>query len=614
MARIDTVFGFKDEVSRQLNMVISAMNTLNQTANAMKTQLTAMNEAIKQTAVSSENTANKVGGLNTKLLNINSAVKVYRTMKGAVDSLGQSVAECSSLYNFQIEQETKLETVMRTHMKATDAQIQMIKNFASAEQKAGIYGDEMILNGVQELATYIDNVDTLKDLIPIMNSMVAQKAGYGASANTIMQMATGLGKVMQGQTGGLSKQGYKFSDEEEKILKTGTEIQKIAILQQTVIGGFGDMNRALAATPMGQIQQLKNEIGDMQEEIGRAMIPFSQLFSLSTMQWKVTFYKTIASGLDFMASHIAQVKIALGGLSAAILTVAAAYGILHAAQIKSIALAIKKTAVEIAGFIATHAALFATIGIILAVIAAITLLLIHAQKTFPAIGGFIGGVAGVAKEVGAQIKYYFGSAIEGIVNGFLMMKNTVVSAFLSMFDFLLSGVEKVASAMDSVFGTSMATNISGFRNALAEMKNQEQAKFTLGWEDNRQEFGNSWNSGWDSGAKMGAEIAEKMNKSLEGMFGKFKSPIGGNSNLDKLSFGSNGALKTTDSGIIEISEDYRELLSKTATRRFNAHFRNVAPEIHLGGIVINENADADKVIDMLTETVERLSGTDLEAS
>ena len=44
------------------------------------------------------------------------------------------------------------------------------------------------------------------------------------------QIGSMLGKVMEGQTGALSRYGYKFDEAQEKILKTGTEAERAAVL------------------------------------------------------------------------------------------------------------------------------------------------------------------------------------------------------------------------------------------------------------------------------------------------------------------------------------------------------------------------------------------------
>ena len=145
----------------------------------------------------------------------------------------------------QVEAETKLQTVMRNTMNATDDEVQSIKDLCSAQQELGVIGDEVQLAGVQELATYASKKSSLETLIPVMNDMIAQQYGFNATQESAVNIATMMGKVFAGQTSALSRYGYTFSEAQEQILKFGTEEEKAATLAEGVCG----RRRSLAGYP-----------------------------------------------------------------------------------------------------------------------------------------------------------------------------------------------------------------------------------------------------------------------------------------------------------------------------------------------------------------------------
>jgi hypothetical protein len=173
----------------------------------------------------------------------------------------------------------KLSTVMHNTMGARREQVDAILDLASAQQKLGVIGDEVQLSGAQELATYLQYPDSLKKILPAMNDMLAQQYGLNASQEQAQQIATMLGKVMQGQTGALSRYGYGFTQAQEKILKTGTEAQRAAVLFDVVSESVGGVNAALAETPEGKLKQLANNMGDLQERVGRLAVLAESAFS-----------------------------------------------------------------------------------------------------------------------------------------------------------------------------------------------------------------------------------------------------------------------------------------------------------------------------------------------
>ena len=100
-----------------------------------------------------------------------------------------------------------------------------------------------------------------------MNDMVAQQYGYNATQESAVNIATMMGKVMDGQVGALSRYGYKFDEAQEKILKYGTEAEKVATLTEVISESVGGMNAALAQTDEGIMKQQADRIGDIQERI-----------------------------------------------------------------------------------------------------------------------------------------------------------------------------------------------------------------------------------------------------------------------------------------------------------------------------------------------------------
>ena len=175
---------------------------------------------------------------------------------------------CLSANQTQIEAEARLGATMRNTIKATKEEIQSVKELASELQGVGIVGDEVQLAGMQELATYVENAESLKTMLPVLDDMIAQQYGYNATTDSAVTISTMLGKVLQGQTSALSRYGYSFDEAQEKLLKYGTEEERVATLAQVVSESVGGVNKALADTPTGKMKQLSNDFGDLQETLG----------------------------------------------------------------------------------------------------------------------------------------------------------------------------------------------------------------------------------------------------------------------------------------------------------------------------------------------------------
>lgn len=197
----------------------------------------------------------------------------------AVYKFNQYLGHSKQAYMEESVEVAKLQQIMQNTMRARKEEVQSILDLTSAQQKLGIIGDEVQLAGAQELATYLTKAESMKKLLPAMNDMLAQQYGLNASQEQAQQIGMMLGKVMQGQTGALSRYGYTFDEAQEKILKTGTEAQKAAVLFDVVNSAVGGVNEQLAKTPEGIIKQQANTLGDLQERVGKLAVLAQSAFS-----------------------------------------------------------------------------------------------------------------------------------------------------------------------------------------------------------------------------------------------------------------------------------------------------------------------------------------------
>lgn len=221
----------------------------------------------------------EVKNLNSQMVSLASTINVLESVSNMIGDMRKALTSLSDAYSQQEVAEARLAQAMRNTMGASDEEIQSIKDLAAEQQKIGVVGDEVQLAAAQELATYLELSDSLKTIIPVMNDMIAQQLGLGASAESATQIASMLGKVMNGQTEALSRYGYKFDDAQKQILQFGTESERAAVLAQVVSEAVGGMNAELANTNSGQIQQLVNSLGDAKEKAGNFLSSISPMIT-----------------------------------------------------------------------------------------------------------------------------------------------------------------------------------------------------------------------------------------------------------------------------------------------------------------------------------------------
>lgn len=256
--------------------------------------------------------------LDKSLVSMASLGQIFDGSFSAVQNLSGYISDLTSDYKSALEVETKLSTAMRNTMDATDEEIQSIKAFCDEQEKLGVVAGDVQISAAQELATYLEFSDSLKTLIPVVNDMTVQQYGLGASAESATQIATMLGKVMNGQTKALSRYGYEFTEAQEAVLLYGNEAERAAMLAEVVGQSVGGMNYEMAKTPVGIMQQAENRLGKMRENIGAFAIQMEPALK------NLNLFTSTTADIVKVAQAIDAVKRSEIGIKAASLAAAVA--------------------------------------------------------------------------------------------------------------------------------------------------------------------------------------------------------------------------------------------------------------------------------------------------
>jgi len=222
--------------------------------------------SMKKFGSQSSSAGTSLASLAKKALGV---VAAYASFKTVVNWSKQ----CIDAANVQANAEKRLETLMMNVKGTTLQNVDAMKKYASELQGVTTVGDEATIQGASQLATFQLQSDTIKTLLPSLQDLAVSQYGVAVSGDQMQSMANLMGKVMTGNVGALTRYGVTLSDAQAKILKTGTESEKAAMLVEVLGQNFGGLSEAMANTPEGKIQQLKNAWGDMQEVIGTKLYP-----------------------------------------------------------------------------------------------------------------------------------------------------------------------------------------------------------------------------------------------------------------------------------------------------------------------------------------------------
>ena len=367
-------------------------------------------DGLKQVITSTLSEAQQLKG---NVINFAAMATGIDAAQRSFSQLQSGMKDLADAYAVQEVAETKLATVMQQRMGATDAEIQSIKDLASAQQEIGVIGDEVQLSGAQQIATFLNEKASLETLIPAMNNLLAQQKGLNASTGDAVQVGNLMGKAMMGQVDALKRVGISFTEAEANVIKYGTEQERAAMLAQVIQNNVGDMNAELAATDSGKQQQLVNTLGDMKEQIGglvNGALPFVTMAAQASQA--LAAVSTLIAGIKTLTTTLyASTKAFIASTASTIKNKVATLAVAAAQKVVTIATNAWKAAQVVLNMILTAN----PIGLVIAAIGALVTAVIYAYNNCESFRKIVDKVWEAIKPLATAIMNGLAKAFEWLV-------------------------------------------------------------------------------------------------------------------------------------------------------------------------------------------------------
>ena len=210
--------------------------------------------------------------------------------------------ESMEIFSTQERAENQLKGVMKD--RGNLDQFQAIKDYAAEIQGRSIYGDEAMIRGAGELATYVKGTQSLKSMMDLLTDYAAGMTGGGeVSPEQMESLATGLGMAYDGNYMAMRRKGFDTSKLEalDAIVENGgvwgakerqkygdvldedtlkkireykgvTEQMRVDALQDSLKDWKGLSNEVNKLDSSALIR-FNNKLGDLRENIGKRLYP-----------------------------------------------------------------------------------------------------------------------------------------------------------------------------------------------------------------------------------------------------------------------------------------------------------------------------------------------------
>ena len=207
------------------------------------------------------------------------------------------ITEGSRMADTAAESQAKLTQVMRVAIGATDEEIKSLVDLADEYANLGVVSKTAQTTAMAEIATFVQRKESIEEMLPTMNDYIAYQYGVTASEEQARNVATALGKAIDGNIDGLAKQGFALTKDEKDWFKNSAAKQQALLAQAELTEGtkkftleqeaaaleaarvakvvklvgtsMEGMNEALAQTDAGKMVRLNNVMQTTQQTVGK---------------------------------------------------------------------------------------------------------------------------------------------------------------------------------------------------------------------------------------------------------------------------------------------------------------------------------------------------------
>lgn len=162
--------------------------------------------------------------------------------------------------------EVKLFAALRNVKTATEGGSDALIAQAAALQKTTGFADEQTIAAQAMLATFQLNEKQIAAITPRLLDMAAASEKAGGQQQDLQAIAIALGKGFTGQAGQLSRYGVVL---DKQAIKT----QGFNGILKSLDDNFKGIAESAGTTAAGQMRILNANIGDVQEQLGKVLLP-----------------------------------------------------------------------------------------------------------------------------------------------------------------------------------------------------------------------------------------------------------------------------------------------------------------------------------------------------
>lgn len=169
--------------------------------------------------------------------------------------------------------QARLTHIIQTSTGASQEQVMALMSQARAMEQIGVVSASNVTSLHAQLATFDMQAENIAALTPAILDYVVAEKGATVGTEDLKAMTNGLAQALNGNYQSLTKTGFVLSEETKAIIENGTETEKVNEIVKVLNSTYEGFNAMARQTAEGGLAVLNNEINNVKQAIGEALMP-----------------------------------------------------------------------------------------------------------------------------------------------------------------------------------------------------------------------------------------------------------------------------------------------------------------------------------------------------
>lgn len=264
-------------------------------------------EKLAKTAAKSNKTESSVEKIGaSEDVNKKPSIDGFATASIVLDVMKELAELCFEFVNVANEY-TKVQTQLDNAIKlrgGNQLDLDGITHTANVLQDSTTFTRTSLMAGATKFTNQLSNASNVEAMMGTLTDYAAFSSGGAEVSNeTMTKYAEELNQMLTGSVDDIIKKGFTVTDAQKEILKSGDEFARITAVSEIINSQAAGLAQAMADTPAGKMQQLKNAFTSIVEEIGMELQPVVMSF-VETLQKNMGAIKKYLSYLTTLGSIV----------------------------------------------------------------------------------------------------------------------------------------------------------------------------------------------------------------------------------------------------------------------------------------------------------------------